>query len=251
MVNTSPPVYEQIAEVIRRQIHDGDYLVGDKLPSENELCEIHKVARGTIRRAINGLIAEGLLESEKGKGTFVTSPESKTLLWNFGSLTDRLNDTSERALAKVLEQTVVIRGNRKMLRLKRLRSIETENTVIPISLDISFLPVDLLPGIEKYDFEDESIYRILRQKYNRKPTQSLVSLKARIADQGTKRILKELPSTRCLLHATGATYDNVHVCIEESEITYSSRVQAVMHIDHHNGYTKPLQMTKELHHVHE
>lgn len=83
MVNTSPPVYEQISEVIRRQIHDGDYLVGDKLPSENELCEIHKVARGTIRRAINGLIAEGLLESEKGKGTFVTSPESKNFTVEF------------------------------------------------------------------------------------------------------------------------------------------------------------------------
>lgn len=67
MLNSSPPVYEQIAEIIRRQIHDGDYLVGEKLPSENDLCEIYNVARGTVRRSIKGLIAEGILESKKVK----------------------------------------------------------------------------------------------------------------------------------------------------------------------------------------
>lgn len=241
MLNSSPPVYEQIAEIIRRQIHDGDYLVGEKLPSENDLCEIYNVARGTIRRSINGLIAEGILESKKGKGTFVSSPESKTLLWNFGSLTDRLKGTDERALAKVLEQAVIVRENRRMLRLKRLRAMETPSGVIPISLDISFLPLDLFPAIDSYNFNDESIYGILREKYHRNPVRSVVSLKTRMVDRETKRILKELPSTRCLLHASGTTYDEHYACIEESEITYSSRVQAIMQIDHINGYTKPLE----------
>ncbi|WP_455187400.1 GntR family transcriptional regulator, partial [Actinomyces sp.] len=45
VTNISPPVYEQIAQAIRRQILDGDLPPGSRLPSESILCERFSVTR--------------------------------------------------------------------------------------------------------------------------------------------------------------------------------------------------------------
>lgn len=47
---------------------------GDPIPSEAELCERHKVARETARRAVRVLRERGLVVTEWGKGTFVAGP---------------------------------------------------------------------------------------------------------------------------------------------------------------------------------
>ena len=169
MTSISPPVYEQIAQTIRRQILDGDLTAGSRIPSESILCEQFSVTRGTVRRALQVLISEGYLRSYQGKGTFVTSQENKRVLWGFGSLTDRLEGTSDHARARVLDHSVVLRQNRPFLRLKRLRLIENDNGSFPVSLDISFLPIDLFPGIQQVDFTDASIYHILRDAYRTTP----------------------------------------------------------------------------------
>jgi GntR family transcriptional regulator len=50
---------------------------GDPIPSEAELCERHKVARETARRAVRVLRERGLVVTEWGKGTFVSGHEDK------------------------------------------------------------------------------------------------------------------------------------------------------------------------------
>lgn len=65
------PLSEQVCELIETQIMNGDLVVGDKLPTENELAEIYKVSRTVIREATKILKEKGLLESYVGKGTFV------------------------------------------------------------------------------------------------------------------------------------------------------------------------------------
>ena len=157
MTSISPPVYEQIAQAIRRQILDGDLPPGSRLPSESILCERFSVTRGTVRRALQVLTHEGHLRSYQGKGTFVTAQDDKRILWGFGSLTDRLQGSSDQARARVIEHGVVTRQNRPFLRLKRLRLIESNTVVFPVSLDLSFIPIDLLPGIQDVDFTDLSI----------------------------------------------------------------------------------------------
>lgn len=245
MTSISPPVYEQIAQTIRRQILDGDLTAGSRIPSESILCEQFSVTRGTVRRALQVLVSEGYLRSYQGKGTFVTSQENKRVLWGFGSLTDRLEGTSDHARARVLDRSVVLRQNRPFLRLKRLRLIENDNGSFPVSLDISFLPIDLFPGIQDIDFTDASIYHILRDVYQTTPKFSVVSMSARSIDQETRTVLGEPVGTRCLLHVTGSTYDHNGACIEDSEVTYSTRVQATMTIDQVRGYAEPVTLKEE------
>lgn len=67
------PFYEQVADALRAGIIDGEQDRPVRLPPELELCEIHKVSRITIRRAMDILVREGLVERTPKRGT-ITVP---------------------------------------------------------------------------------------------------------------------------------------------------------------------------------
>lgn len=71
------PYYVQLAGIIRRQIADGALGVGDRLPTLKDLVASFGVSPMTVRHALAGLQKEGLIRSERGRGTFVTAkPET-------------------------------------------------------------------------------------------------------------------------------------------------------------------------------
>lgn len=71
------PYYVQLAAVIRRQIADEFWNVGDKLPTLKHLVATYGVSPMTVRHALAGLEKEGLISAERGRGTFVTAkPET-------------------------------------------------------------------------------------------------------------------------------------------------------------------------------
>jgi GntR family uxuAB operon transcriptional repressor len=61
-----------LTAALRREILKGNLHPGDRLPPERELSQLHNVARGTLRSALNNLEAEGLVEIRAGSGTYVT-----------------------------------------------------------------------------------------------------------------------------------------------------------------------------------
>lgn len=70
---------EKTAELLYEKIVDGrEYAPGSKLPNENEMSAAMNVSRTTLREAVSYLVAEGILEIHRGKGTFVADnlPES-------------------------------------------------------------------------------------------------------------------------------------------------------------------------------
>lgn len=62
----TPATYELVSEQIRRAVHIGTYLPGDKLPAERQLAEQMGVSRTTIREALRVLEGEGYVESHRG-----------------------------------------------------------------------------------------------------------------------------------------------------------------------------------------
>jgi DNA-binding LacI/PurR family transcriptional regulator len=75
-VKKSLPIHKQLYQILRGPIMSGAYRSGTKLPTETELTEIHGVSRITVRRALQELAAEGLVEGRQGQGTFVRSGAS-------------------------------------------------------------------------------------------------------------------------------------------------------------------------------
>ncbi|WP_405796625.1 winged helix-turn-helix domain-containing protein [Streptomyces sp. NBC_01506] len=61
----------RVLDALTADIKAGRIGPGERIPSESELCERHKVARETARRAVRVLRERGIVRTEWGRGTFV------------------------------------------------------------------------------------------------------------------------------------------------------------------------------------
>ena len=64
--NSSVPLYAQIVELIQRDIETGVFNQTGRLPTEGELAEQYQVSRITIRRAVDELVGQKLVEKKQG-----------------------------------------------------------------------------------------------------------------------------------------------------------------------------------------
>lgn len=69
--NSFEPAYSQLSNLLREQVSNGVYHPGQRLPSEASLCKRYNVSPMTVRRAINKLLDQGVVNTIQGKGTFV------------------------------------------------------------------------------------------------------------------------------------------------------------------------------------
>lgn len=67
------PLSKQVADKLEAMIAEGEYAVGEKIPTEMELMENFEVSRNTVREAIRALTSAGVLEVKQGDGTYVRS----------------------------------------------------------------------------------------------------------------------------------------------------------------------------------
>jgi len=66
------PLYYQLKQMIKRKIEKGEFKPGDRLPTEQELCEMFDISRTPVRQALTELTYEGILYRRPGLGTFVS-----------------------------------------------------------------------------------------------------------------------------------------------------------------------------------
>ncbi|MCW8377761.1 GntR family transcriptional regulator [Streptomyces justiciae] len=72
-----PTPYLAVADTLRARILAGEWAVGGRLPSRARLAEEYGVGRNVTQRAVDRLIAEGLLEGRAGSGTYVRTPRER------------------------------------------------------------------------------------------------------------------------------------------------------------------------------
>lgn len=80
------PAYAQLANIVRRQIAAGQFRPGDQLPSEAQLCRKYGISPMTVRRSINLLSDQGVVNTEQGRGTFVKPVELSTASFDLNEL---------------------------------------------------------------------------------------------------------------------------------------------------------------------
>ncbi len=108
------PRYLNVADNLRDGIKSRKWVSGDLLPSETQLCTQFGVSRGTVVRAIEVLLSEGLLQRRQGVGTFVARPAlhrmpgyllgfSETVRRQGRSPTHRVVSESELSRAEALQ----------------------------------------------------------------------------------------------------------------------------------------------------
>src|ERR1700739_4605491 len=67
----TPPKYAQVIDELRHRIESGEYSPGSLMPSEHQLSDEFQITRATVVRALRLLRADGWIETQQGKGSFV------------------------------------------------------------------------------------------------------------------------------------------------------------------------------------
>ena len=141
------------------------------LPSERVLADQFGVARMTVRGAIDGLEAAGLVRREPGRGAFVTHPRL-THSETFRSFTEDMrmrgmepgsrgfSASVERASLEVAAALEIQEGDRVIV-IRRVRTADG----IAMAFETSNLPHDRFPDLLDQMTEDDSLYRLLRCVY--------------------------------------------------------------------------------------
>lgn len=143
------PVIVQVEARIRELIESGQYLPGEKLPTEKELCQRLGVGRGTVREAFRLLQARGYVELRPGRGAFASEPapvdELGAIEWLVQN-EQQLRDAIEirRALEPMAARRMAERGDQASisalteLHKEFLIAVESDNVARIAELDERF-----------------------------------------------------------------------------------------------------------------
>jgi GntR family transcriptional regulator len=130
------------------------------------------VSRTTIRTAVQSLIARGLVEIRRGKGTYVTQPIITQELTELTGFVEDMQALGREPTAQVLDRRIVAASETvaRQLALQRGSAVARIQRVrladgVPLSFDETYLPRNLGEKIMADDLETQPIFALLEQKY--------------------------------------------------------------------------------------
>jgi GntR family transcriptional regulator len=183
------PLYAQVEEVLASSIADGTLSPGTRLPAEHSLIERFAVSRTTIREAVQNLIRRGLVEIQRGKGTFVTQPKIYQELTKLTGFVEDMQLLGRQASARLVGHEIVhadqavsrqlgLPLGTLVVRIRRVRLADNQ----PLSFDETYLPREIGEKIVQNDLEAEPIFSLLEEKYDTPLTEAEYRLEAVSAD---------------------------------------------------------------------
>lgn len=226
------PLYRQLVYSMAEQIKSGEMQPGTRIPSEREMAELARVSRTTARQAIEELVATGLVYREQGRGTFVAEPRMRSLM-GFASFSEDIIARGKKPTSIILEQQVTpasaviakrlkVALDEPVLHLVRLRMADEE----PVAVQYSYLPLRLVPGLDKVDLKDKSLFTTLRNEYGVYPVWTEAEVEAIGATPALAEYLQVEPRSPVLL-VCGLTYTESFELVESVETYYRGETLAL------------------------
>lgn len=180
---TGGPRYVQLRRRLEEGIASGILPPNSSLPPERELAEITDLSRVTVRKAIQELVREGLIEQRQGSGSFIREPVTR-MEQSLKQLTSFTEDMTRRGMettSRWLERGVFmatpeevaaldLAAGDQVSRIYRLREADGR----PLALERAALPLDLLPNPTEVS---TSLYDLLAKSGNR-PTRAVQKISA-------------------------------------------------------------------------
>lgn len=178
---------------------------GAALAPERDLAASLGVARMTLRKALDSLVAEGLVVRRQGQGTFV-APTGVPQRLAARSFTEDMRSRGMRPGSVTLEAGVRLAGvvtaacldvapNTRVLHARRLRLADEE----PMAIEDLYVPRDLVPGLEGPDLEGTSFYDLLVQRYGHRICGGTQTAEPILATPADATVLGISPGAPCFL----------------------------------------------------
>lgn len=192
------PVYVAIAEILRSRISSEKMQAGHKFPPERELAEEFGVARMTVRKALELLQMEGVVERRRGRtgGTFLRATVPKVEMTRIEGFIPRFRERNMEVTSLILTadrrqapekvtQALEIDAGAPVFHVERLRSVN--NT--PALIERSFFPAALVPGMLQQDLSG-SIYELLGDKWFLPPVRKWENIEPGVASSREQELLQ-------------------------------------------------------------
>ncbi|MFO1362496.1 MAG: GntR family transcriptional regulator [Burkholderiales bacterium] len=224
---TAAPLYREVRRLLTASLQAREWEPGAALPSEARLAQRFRVSIGTLRRAVDELVAEQVLVRQQGRGTFVATHGPSRLMFQFFRIVGANGERDlpepellafERGRAEAREAAALrIAPGERVLRIRNLLRLGGE----PIVLDDIVLAQRLFPDLAEKAFRerDSTIYGFYQTRYGINVVHASERLRAAAADRASARILKVAPGAPLLeIHRLAMTYHDAPVELRRSRV---------------------------------
>jgi len=203
---TGQPLYKEVKLRITRALIDAEWRPGNAIPSEGRLAERFQVSLGTVRKAIDELVAEKILVRQQGRGTFVAAHTPDRTMFYFFHVVGRngrketpqmqmLAFARSRADADEAAKLDVKRGDR-VIRIRNLLHLSGQ----PIVIDDIVIAAHLMPDLDEASFSgrEGTIYGLYQARYGINVIRIAERLSATVADAESAGLLGIAPGAPLL-----------------------------------------------------
>lgn len=152
------PAYIRLRDTLASRIASAEWGADEPIPAEARLARHYKISVGTVRKAVDGLVEEGLLERRQGSGTYVRRPSFDSSLFRFFQIRGVDGEPSSipssrllsRARTQAPSEAASALGTREVIKIVRVRSLSDQ----PILYEEIYIPSTLFAGFESIPQED-------------------------------------------------------------------------------------------------
>jgi len=222
------PFYHQIGAILRERINNGEFRPGERVPSEEALCQMFSVSRATVRQALAGMESDGLIRREQGRGSFVLPPSKGVAELKMTCLLEDLIALGIPAETKVSEVGVVhasgsvaealgVSFGERVFTFLRVAVVKDQ----PFAASRIFLPVDMEHRLSEADLAVPHLLRTLEIKCGVVPARADQVIEAILAGAHQASLL-DVAAGSALLSVTRTSFDQRERGVEHSVTLYRS-----------------------------
>lgn len=227
--NQKEPKYLQLKSYIQNQVVGGVWETGSKLPSEEILMKQLDVSRGTIRKAFDLLIEDGVVERIHGVGTFVKSAKiTYPFAQELVSFEEAMNkkkisfETEVIKFTKILpnkniQKRLNISKDEEVFYIERRRKVD-DKTVIVL---FNWVTSERASGLENEDLEQQGLFTSLEKVMNQKIKYGSRKFTAELVDKKLAKLM-DLPEKSPVLKIEQITFREDNSPIETSDVFLDS-----------------------------
>jgi len=202
------PLYQEIVRALLEEIDAGAYAVGDRLPTEQELCARFAVSRHTVREALRRLQEMGYILRRQGSGSVLAARRADGRFVNSISSLDELVQYATSTRLEILSVDRIIveeelaarlgcRPETQWFRISALR--RTKETSEPFSYVEVYIDVAYAEVVRNLDVVQYAIYTVLEQRYGVRIAEVMQDIEAAPADLNVASRLHVPPQSPILV----------------------------------------------------